>query len=383
MRIAFFTDTYYPDLNGVSVSVSNFASKLRRKGHTVFIFAPKIKGKYKDTDEYLVRLSSVKIIPNSEPQIYSPTIWPNKEFRKMFREKFDIIHAHGNGPYSLLGYSIAKIKRTPFVMTFHVIHTHYIHYIFKGKFITPKMIYFAFKTFAKRCKAVITPSLKMKNELLKYGVKKKIYVVPNFLDMERFKNKKSGYLHKLLNLPPKTPLIVTVGRIGKEKNIDFILRVFKKLCENDRKPHMVVIGKGPEKNNLIDVAYDLGIMDRTHFTGAIDYESMPLVYKDATIFVFASYTETQGICVLEAAATGIPCVLNNDPAYKNMVINNKNGFLVALDEKKFANKINLLLKDKSLRKQMSKKSIEIASTNFNAEKITDDLISIYSKVINA
>lgn len=382
MKIAFFTDTYYPDLNGVTVSVSNFAKELRQKGHKVYIFAPKIAGKYKDKDKNLIRLPSFKILSRVEPQVYTPTIWPNKEFRGMFTEDFDIIHAHGNGPYSLLGYSIGKLKRIPFVMTFHTIHTHYTHYIFNGKIITPKMVSMGLKTFAHRCNLVITPSEKMKKELLSYGVKKQIHVIPNFLEGDRFKKNKKGYLHKLLNLPKETPIVLTVGRIGKEKNIDFILKVFKEVAKKDSKSHLVIVGRGPESDNLITLSKKLGIDKRVHFTGSIDYEFMPLVYKDATIFVFASYTETQGVCVLEASASGIPLVINNDGAFKGMVDDGKNGFILPLNIGKFSEKIHLLLEDKELREKMGAKAETIAEKNFDASKITTELINIYSKIVN-
>lgn len=382
MRIAFFTDTYYPDLNGVSVSVSNFAKKLRKRGHTVYIFAPKIAGKYKDKDKHLIRLPSFKILSKVEPQIYTPTIWPNKEFREMFTEGFDIIHAHGNGPYSLLGYSIAKIKRVPFVMTFHTIHTHYTHYIFNGKLITPKMVSIGLKTFAHRCALVITPSDKMKKELVSYGVKKQIHVIPNFLEQNRFKKNKKGYLHKLLSLSQDTPIILTVGRIGKEKNIDFILKVFRQVCKTDNKSHLVIVGKGPESDNLLTLSKKLGIEKRVHFTGVIEYEFMPLTYKDATIFIFASYTETQGMCVLEASASGIPLVINNDEAFKGMVEDNENGYVLPLNIAKFSEKINYLLQNNNIREKMGKKATIIASKNFDAGKITKDLIEVYFKVLN-
>jgi glycosyltransferase involved in cell wall biosynthesis len=382
MKIAFFTDTYYPDLNGVTVSVNNFAKELRKKGNLVYIFAPKITGKYKDKDKNLIRLPSFKILSKVEPQIYTPTIWPNKQFRGMFTEDFDIIHAHGNGPYSLLGYSIAKIKRIPFVMTFHTIHTQYTHYIFNGKIITPRMVSMGLKTFAHRCNLVITPSNKMKKELISYGVKKQIHVIPNFLEQDRFIDNKKGYLHKLLGLSESVPIILTVGRIGKEKNIDFILKVFKEVCKTDGKSHLVIVGKGPESDNLLTLAKKLGIEKRVHFTGAIDYEFMPLVYKDATVFVFASYTETQGICVLEASASGIPLVINNDEAFEGMAEDRKNGYILPLNISKFSKKIIYLLQNKDTRAKMGKKATIIAAKNFEAGKITKDLLEVYSKLLN-
>ena len=382
MKIALFADTYYPDLNGVVISVDNIARELRAKGHKVYIFAPKIKSTHKDLDLDLIRLPSIKILSKVEPEIHSPIPWFNKEFRRMFKEDYDIIHAHGNGPYSALGLIVARIKHIPFAMTFHTVHSLYTHYIFGGKLIKPGHVELFLKIFANRCDSILTVSQKMKDELRRYGVKKHIYVTPNFLDLKRFRSLKKGYLHKKLNLPEDIQIIITVGRIGKEKNIDFLLRMFEKVYAENKNAHFVIIGQGPEKENLEKLAEKLGISDRVHFTGKISYEFMPQAYHDSDIFVFASFTETQGIVVLEADAAGVPSVLNDDAAFKNMVYDGKNGFLVSLDEDEFAEKILNLLKNVKLRKKMSIEARKIAFEDFNPEVLTNNLLEIYEKTID-
>lgn len=382
MRIALFTDTYYPDLNGVVISVDNYAHELRKKGHKVFIFAPKIKGKYKDEDPDLIRLPSLKILKKTEPQIHSPLPWFNKEFNRIFLEDYDIIHAHGNGPYSVLGLLASKVKRVPFVMTFHTVHSLYTHYIFGGRLIKPHHVEMFLKLFANRCSLILTVSEKMKNELQKYGVKKEIYVTPNFLDLKRFTNLKKGFLHKLLKLPSDVKLVTTVGRIGEEKNIDFLLRVFKIVYSENSNVHLVIIGQGPEKENLEKLTSELGISNRVHFTGKISYDFMPQAYFDSCIFLFSSVSETQGIVVLEADAAGTPVVVSDDSAFKNMVYDNKNGFALPLNEDKFAHKILELLEDNKLREDMSNEAKKIAFTDFDPSALTAQLINLYEQAIS-
>lgn len=381
MRIALFTDTYYPDLNGVSISVDNIAKELRKKGHTVFIFAPNIKGEYKDTDPDLIRLPSIKVMRKVEPQIHSPLPWFNKSFRRMFKEQYDIIHAHGNGPYSGLGLLVSKIKHVPFVMTFHTIHTLYTHYIFGGKIIRPRQVEIFLRVFANRCNTVLTVSQKMTDELIKYGYKKQIFVTPNFLDLKRFESLQKGFLHKLLDLPEDTFLVTTVARLGKEKNIDFLIRVFKKVYTKNPNIHFVIVGTGPEKENLQMYAAGLGIADRTHFTGKISYDDMPKVYKGSDIFAFSSVTESQGIVVLEAATAGTVAIVNDDPAFANMVINDKTGYVLPLSEDEFADKILFLYKNKKKRNQMAKAAREYSISEFDPRKITQNLLDIYKNTI--
>ena len=165
--------------------------------------------------------------------------------------------------------------------------------------------------------------------------------------------------------------------ILKEKNIDFILKVFKQLCKTDNKSHLVIVGKGPESDNLLSLAKKLGVLERVHFTGAIEYEFMPLVYKDAEVFVFASYTETQGMCILEASASGIPIVANNDSAFEGMVEDKKSGYFLPLNIEKFAQELNYLLQNDNIRTKMGEEAVKIASRNFDSGKITKNLVNIY------
>lgn len=379
MKIALFTDTYLPDLNGVSISVGNIAQTLRAKGHKVYIFGPKIKG-HVDRDKDVYRLSSLKIMPHAEPNIYTPTLLPNKEFREMLSMDFDLIHAHGNGPYSMLGYLVGKIKRLPFLMTFHTMHTEYTHYFLDGKLVTPKMVTVALKAVASICDIILTPSDKMKNELLKYGVTKPIYVTPNFLEQKRFTNYKKNFLREFLGLKEDDIILFTASRIGKEKNLDLIIKAFAKVYINNKKAHLVIAGQGPYRENIERLSKAIGVNDRVHFTGLILYDVIPSAYFDSDIFVFASHTETQGIVILEAITAGVPIVAVKDEAFANMVVNGINGYLVDDDPDDFAEKIITLLKNKKLRTDFSKESLKLAS-EFDASKSTDRLISIYKEAL--
>lgn len=102
MTIAFFSDTYFPLLNGVTISVQQYAESLRKQGHTVYIIAPKVRG-YKDTDPYVLRLPSFAPL-GSIAHVRCPLPIPSRNILKIFRLHFDIVHAHGNGIFSFLGY---------------------------------------------------------------------------------------------------------------------------------------------------------------------------------------------------------------------------------------------------------------------------------------
>lgn len=378
MKIAFFTDSYYPHLNGVTISVEEYAKALREKGHIVYIVAPTVKG-YKEKDPFVINLPSFVII-HAEPKIMAPIPVPFKKLIMALSLDVDVIHAHGNGLFSLLGYEIARTRKIPFVMTFHTLHTEYTHYIFKGKILKPAMVARMLKMLAQMCDGILTPSEKMKQSLLDFGVTKEITVLPNFINLQKFKNLKSGFLHRKLKLSKDSQILLTVGRLGKEKNFGFVIKVFKKIVEKNINTHLVIIGDGPEKDNLLQLVKSFAIPN-IHFAGKIQKRLMPHAYSDASAFIFASVTEVHPLVVLEAIGAGLPIIAVNDLAFSNVVKNGINGFSLPLDEDLFAKKTEEILKDSDLQKKFRMGSEKISSEGKPADELTDELINYYKLLL--
>jgi len=379
MKIAFFTDSYYPMLNGVTVSVEHFAKEMRALGHTVYIFAPKFDG-HIDKEKDVYRLKSFRFL-STDPGVHVPFLLPHHYLTQIQPRDFDIIHAHGNGFFSLLGYQLAKMKGIPFFMTFHTDMARYVHYLLNGKVITPSMAAKGLRISANICDVVISPSHKMKKELLAYGVKKPIEVVPNFIYPERFTKAEKGYLHNLCAIPKDAPILLSVGRLGIEKNFLFLLDAFKKIIEKEALPHLVIVGDGDEAQNIKDYAQKIGLDGRVHFPGKIEQKKIAMAYADAEIFLFSSRTETQGIVLLEAAASGLPFVVVRDSAYKGMIIDNENGYQVSANIALFAEKVIELLGDKEKKKIFGKRSRELVQENFKPQQVAEDMVFLYQEAL--
>jgi glycosyltransferase involved in cell wall biosynthesis len=377
MNIAFFTDTYFPQMNGVVISIDHFVKKLRKMGHTVYIFAPLIEG-YTDRDPHVIRLKSITAL-KTKPAILFPLLLPDQNYKQMFSLPIDIIHAHGNGAFSLLGYQVAHMRRIPFLLTFHTMFTQYLHYI-KGV-ISPNVIEQTMKVFGNICDSVITPSIKMKKELLRYGVKKPIYVVPNFIHFSQFDHQKKSFLHKKYAIAEKTPILLSVGRLGREKNFDFIITMFTNLIKIRPEVHLVLIGYGPEEERLKEKIQKVGIADKVTITGMLDREDIPKSYADSDVFVFASKSETQGIIVLEAAAAGLPVVIVKDAAYTNMIEDGKSGYETALSSKLFIEKILYLLDHPEKRKAFGEYGKQLVREKFDEEVLTERLFAVYTDTL--
>ncbi len=381
MRIAYFTDTYYPQLNGVAVSVGYFVKNLKKKGLRVFLFAPRMKG-FRNDHEDTHHLPSMRVSPTLPDSIRFPIPIPHKNFWQIIRRDFDLVHAHGNGVFSFLGFITARSKKVPFIMTFHTQMSQFAHYFLKGKVLTASHINnIFFKRFGNLCDGIVAPSEKMKQELIKSGVKKPIIVIPNFVEFDKFKVKDVQFLRKNYNIPKTYPILLAVGRLGKEKNFEFLLHIFQRITELDNKPYLVIVGEGVDFKKLKKLSEKLGIEKRVRLTGGIPNDKMPYVYKDADIFVFPSVAEVHPMVAIEAAASGLPLIVAKDQAYKGVVVNGKNGYALPLDWEIFTKRIISLLKDTEKMSEFSKNSPLIVKENFNSEKLIRKLLRFYEKIL--
>lgn len=380
MRIGFFTDGFLPQPNGVATSVYESAKELGRRGHEVFVIAPKYPG-YVDSGINVIRLRSLKI--SKQPEMRIALSIPDNSLRRVLSMDFDIIHGHSGGPITLLGWEIARSKKIPYVVTYHTLWNRYAHYFLKGKIVTPKIIERATKIFGNRADHLIAPTKRVEEELKSYGVKKPITVVPSGIDTGKFKNAKEGFLKSKINLRNK-PILLYVGRLGREKSVDFIIGSFVHVNKQNKNAHLVLIGDGPEKKKLKLLAKNLGVEKNTHFLGEVKNEEVQNFYKDAAVFVFSSTTETQGLVVPEALSAGVPVVAIDDPAFE-CIKNGENGFLVKRDKKEFASKILSILENDKLRETMAKNALEssrklsVVSTVDSFERIYFGLLDKYNK----
>lgn len=377
MKIGFFTDGYLPQPNGVATSVAAWARELKKLGHEVYIIAPKYQN-FKDKSDRIIRLPSLKIL--NKPDIRLGFPFSTKSIGKIYKLQFDIIHATSGGSISTLGLIVARLKKIPFVFTYYTRWNHFAHYFFKGKIIRPRMIETASKIFCNKCDCIIVPMPKIKDELISFGVKKPIVAIPSGVDLDKFNKQKKGFLRKKTGIK-NGKILLYVGRLGQEKSVDFLLKAFKQIHYKDPAINLVLIGDGPEKNNLKQLAERLNIEKNIYFTGLINQEEMGKAYSDAEIFVFASTTETQGMVILEALASGLPVVAVNDAVYDGVIKDKTNGVLVDNDPEQFAKACLKILSSASYRKKLSENAID-SMQNFSLSATAKSFEKLYGKLIS-
>ncbi|MCD5384812.1 MAG: glycosyltransferase family 4 protein [Candidatus Pacebacteria bacterium] len=380
MNIGFFTDTYTPQVNGVVVSLDIFKKELEKQGHTVHIFAPTAPGYKSGTDKAknITRFKSFKFIIRPELRVAIPFSW--KILKEIPKLKLDIIHSHTPFNLGVLALIISRLQNIPLVYTYHTFYSEFIkYYLWKGKVITPKMIERMTTFYCNRCQTTIIPSLKMEKTLYGIKIKRGIKVLSTGVDLDRFKHIPRNNFRKKYNICPKARVLIFVGRFAGEKNIEFLIRATKEISLKVDNIHLLLVGDGHYKKRLITLINNLKIKERVSFTGFISREEVAKAYQSSDVFVFSSKTETQGLVVLEAAASGLPIVLVKDLAFKDVLINGVNGYETEEEIGEYSNMVIKVLEDKKNYKKMSYNS-KIIAENFDISKQTERLVNLYSEL---
>jgi 1,2-diacylglycerol 3-alpha-glucosyltransferase len=360
LKIAYFTDTYEPQINGVVISIKLSIQNLRKNGHEVYIFCPSGSKK----DEYTFPVFSKKFKNYPEYKIGFPSFDLIKKIKKI---KPDIIHIHTPATIGMAGLAIAKLFDIPIVTTYHTLLKDYMSYITSEK-LGDQFIDMYTLWFFDRSSTIIAPSTPIKKILVKNGIKKPIKVLPTPIDVNMI-SKKSKNKNKKFT-------ILHVGRLCKEKRIEVVLDAFKDVLKQiDAK--LIITSAGPDEKRLKNLADNLNISKNVKFTGYLPVESLKKLYSASNIFVSASDTETQGLVVLEAMANGCPVIARNALGFKDVIKDGKNGLL--FDRKdELSEKIILLFKDKKLRSRLIKGGLRTAS-ELNSENYIKKIEKIYKE----
>jgi len=325
MNIAIFTDTYFPDINGVTSSIYTLSEGLRKRGHKVYVFTvsePRSVLKNLKKDPSVFRFASIPIVFIKPHRAASP--FSIRLFRLVKKLKIDIIHSQTEFFMAFFAVSAATSFRIPIIHTYHTMLEDYTHYVTRGVLAKPVMARKYTKAFCNIVTAVIVPTDKVEASLRRYGVKKPIYVIPTGIDLEPFKKDslspdKVLALKKKLKMDPSWPIIVSIGRVAKEKSLDLLIKSMPDVLKHIPEARLIVVGTGPAKEKLTELAHTLGISNNVLFLGAVPYREIGSYYHLGDVFVCCSTTETQGLTYYEAMASGVPIVARKDDCIRKTI----------------------------------------------------------------
>ncbi|OGG49580.1 hypothetical protein A2704_07185 [Candidatus Kaiserbacteria bacterium RIFCSPHIGHO2_01_FULL_54_36b] len=381
MRIALFTDTFPPEVNGVANSVVHIARSLSARGHTVRVYTVS-KVSAQELERTTGDIFSVKVLPSVGLPIYlgvrvtAPLGLALSDIREF---KPDIIHSHT--PFSVGREAIiaARKLRVPLIGTHHTFFNHYLKHVHLDYQWAQRLSWSLTVGYYNHCDVVISPTRSLAEELRVHGLKKRCEIVVNAIDTESFRPPESSTakedLKKKLGISERS--LVYMGRVSYEKSIDQLLKALVLLVPQMPDIKLVIVGDGPERAKLGNLAKSLGIEQNVHFSGFLFDERLTEVLQTSDLFVTASKSENMPLAVLEAMACGLPVVTVTSLGLSEIVQDESNGYLLPPDDPQRMTKAILhLLQDKTMHQRFSEKSREI-SLNYSDDAVMARLEGVY------
>jgi glycosyltransferase involved in cell wall biosynthesis len=377
------SDVYFPRVNGVSTSIQTFARELLAKGHEVTLIAPDY-GQGAPEPFEVIRIPSRYLPVDPEDRILRVRHL-RRHRRELARGGFDLVHIQTPFIAHYSGVSLARRLGIPALESYHTFFEQYLDkYV---PLIPSAWLRFAARKFsAAQCNdvdALVVPSNAMLEVLKRYGVRTPAAVIPTGIELAQFSAGDGSRFRARYGIPPERPVLVHVGRLAFEKNIDFLLRMLARVKAQVPEVLLLVAGEGPARRGLERQARSLGLTDNTFFVGYLDREG-PLedCYCAGDAFIFASNTETQGLVLLEALALGVPVVSTAVMGTKEVLVEGRGCLIAEEDEQDFADKCLRLLADPDLRSALSRAAVTYAST-WAAPALADRLLEFYREVLAA
>lgn len=387
MNIAFFTDNFYPQRDGVVSSAMNSATELARLGHNVLFVVPKqAKPAKLPFKQGRIKVAYVPSMPTGMHGGYRIgfTLRPGS-IAKLKAFKPDIIHFHTPWGLGLSAHLAAEKFDVPLVGTNHIFITRgnsaslsvIPGYKFFNKQLTSVGIYMI-KTLYDACDLRLAPSRMLIQGLKDSGYDKPFTYLPNGIHLTKIRKlsaAKKDALREVYGL--KKHVVLHFGRLAKEKSIDDLLRSFARVCKAKNDVSLLIIGDGAMRKSLVALSKKLKIERSVVFAGSMSHEELVSsgIISLGDLFATASRSENQPMAVLEAMIHGLPIVGVKEAGMIDLVTTN--GFLSsAKSHKQFADHMLRLLDDSALASKMSKSSASLAK-KFCITKTTKKLEALY------
>ena len=378
MKILLISDVYFPRVNGVSTSIRTFAEQLQKLGHTIHLIAPDYGVKTAD-EKWIYRVPARKIY--FDPEDY---LMKHGEVLQLLptlkNEKYDIIHIHTPFIAHYAGLKLGKLLQIPVLETYHTFFEDYLHHYL------PWIPIFAARSLArliskKQCHqvdAIVAPSQPMLDVLRTYGINTQAEVIATGLQETSFKEADSEAFRTKYGIVKNRPMLLYVGRVAFEKNIDFLVRMTKLLITETPDILLVITGEGPAVPSLRAVVKTLALENNVQFIGYLDRNTeLNACYKAADIFVFSSKSETQGLVLLEAMAQATPVVAIAELGTASILIEGEGAVIATENEAEFAQKVHALLANPLQRTLLGARAKEYAQSKWSAAKQAERMLAFY------
>ncbi|MFA6921564.1 MAG: glycosyltransferase [Gallionella sp.] len=381
MKILFISDVYFPRVNGVSTSIATFRHELRALGHITHLIAPDY-GILSADESDIVRIpaKSVPLDPEDRFMSYSAVM---QQLDRLRDEQYDIIHIQTPFVAHYLGTKLSKLLGIPCVETYHTFFEEYLyHYI---PLVPRKLMRMIAQRFSRHqgnsLDGMVIPSRPMAEVLKNYGITTPAEIIATGIKPESFLQGNRAAFREKYGITQDRPVLLFLGRVAHEKNIDFLLTVLHRVKEQIPDILLVIAGEGPARKFLEKEVDETGLSNNVMFIGYLDRNTeLNSCYSAADIFVFASRTETQGLVLLEAMAQGTPVVSTAELGTIDVLQEGMGVWIAKEDVADFSGKIVRMLGDAAARKSIGdagRKYTQSWSSTRQAEK----MVTFYQTVL--
>ena len=385
MKIAFFSDTFLPSVNGIAMYIAEISRSLAKNGHEVHIFAPKSDSKepvsFKEKNIKVHFISSIPSYVYHDLRIATPISFSS--LSGMSDLDPDIIHFHSQLSIGAQAIFLAKMMKKPLIATFHgyFMEPEYLKIVKLDKVLLDKnktIMKFGWNYsnfFLNQADIVISPSEISKLDLMAHGFKKHIEVISNGIDLSLLSVERT----KEYPLPKK--YFLYTGRVSPEKSLDILIKAFHLFSLKNKEVDLVIVGDGPASDDVRKLTSKLRLGKRVHMLGVIQHSDLihSNILANALAFVTASKSESQPVSVLEALAFKLPIIGVNEKGVPELI--QKNGIICKADDiDELSKALTTVASDNKLRATMSAQSYKFAQDH-SLESSTKILEELYSQCI--
>lgn len=378
MRIGMMADVYTPHVSGITNYIALNKRFLEKIGHEVFVFALGDLD-YQDDEPNVIRSPGLPLLETG----YYISLGYGPEARRLVRT-MDVVHVHHPFLSGSLALRYCRPRGIPIIFTNH---TRYDLYAQAYLPILPGVIGETaleayLPSFCRSCDLVVAPSAGIRDVLIRFGVESFIDVVPNGVDLRPFRQVPQPIDRAEYGFSKKDVVLIYIGRLGPEKNLPFLLRSFAGAAQAFENIALLLVGDGPERDNLEDQVRHMNIASRVRFTGMVPYDNVPRYLAMADAFVTASVTEVHPFSVIEAMAAGLPVLGIQSPGVGDTVEDGVTGFLIqGEDLAAFTAKMARMVSEHEYRHSMGERARDEASS-YSIERTTQMMVDRYQKVVD-
>lgn len=377
MKVALFSESYLPYLNGVSISIRILQEELTRRGYEVWVYAPRFRN-------YCDELPTIRRFPAFytpfEPDYPIGWLWAPRLWREWRRQRFDIVHTHTPFFVGMAGASWARRTRTPLVSTFHTLYEEYLHYLpgIVPKGLARRVLRWHLRRYYERMDAIMTPSETGMAVLRRYGVRKPITPIRN--PVLPFPDLTKEQARAALGIPDEVWMLLYVGRMAPEKNVHVLLHAMPHVARGCPNARLWLVGPGPSLEALQAQADALNLHEHIYFTGPVPREQVSLYMLAADLFVFPSVTESQGLVLDEAQAAGLPCIVANGGGAPEAVDYGASGLIVEPTPEAFVEAILYLTRHAEQRERLRQAGLRKRET-LSVPAVVDRILQVYQQAM--